>query len=57
MPEVAEFMGWVRAAFPEEDGAMVTAWVRGRRGGWVCATENGATWCTRVNCPVHGGGA
>ena len=53
MPGVAEFMAWWRAGW--EDDAQITDWVYGRRRGYVCATENGVTWCTRPDCPLHGG--
>ena len=43
MPETAAFVDALRAAFGEE---AVSAWMRGREGGWFCARENGSLWCT-----------
>jgi hypothetical protein len=43
MPIVAAFVDALRDAFGEKT---VNGWLRGERGGSLCALENGRRWCT-----------
>lgn len=43
MPLVAAFIDEMREAFGTQ---LVNEWIKGRDAGWVCASENGARWCT-----------